>query len=127
MKVLLASGAEINATDKVSEHDCTSITPVQADLTRLFSIQDGWTPLHAACRQENIDVVKILVSADADLLCRSRVSVQDSPVALCNRLHINEVSCCEGWQTPSRLRIGPRIYDSECRKRLLRTLAACFE
>ena len=50
MQLLIEKGAAIDATDK-----------------------DGWTPLHAACRQGNTNVVLLLVNAKASIVCRSRV------------------------------------------------------
>ena len=50
VQLLIEKGAAIDATDK-----------------------DGWTPLHAACRQGNTNVVLLLVNAKASIVCRSRV------------------------------------------------------
>lgn len=70
MELLIDAGAAINATDKVRRVAASLGNHVFR--TEWCGTQDGWTPLHAACRQGNLGVVRLLLKANASLLCRSR-------------------------------------------------------
>ena len=49
----------------------------------IMLLQDGWTVLHYACRYEHTEVVKLLISNDADISAVDNVCMY-----ICSYIHI---------------------------------------
>lgn len=81
VKILIEAEAQVNTQDKVIYaastsrkilHNTSSLQ-LKGELTVCFCSQDGWTALHLAAQEGRIDVVRLLIEAQAQVNVQSEV------------------------------------------------------
>ncbi len=96
VRYLIKKGAVVDGQRSTFAHWYSS-----GPLRRPLSVDDGFTALHAACRQGLVDVLSVLLEAGADPNSRAALPVRGSGPSLIT-----------AWLIPVEMRRAPDSYGS---------------